>query len=62
MIKTKIIEGNAISWVDRLDDKINKFIKENNIKVVDIKFAGIGRDNSAVALIMYEVKENDKKD
>lgn len=59
MIKTKMIQDGTFTCSDRLDDKINEFIKRNNIKVVDIKFASA--NNRATALIIYEVEveEND---
>lgn len=59
MIKTKMIQDGSLTCDTRLDDKINKFIKENNVKVVDIKFTSIGRDNRLTALIIYEVNNND---
>lgn len=56
MIKTKMIEDGFFSY-DALENKINNFIKTNNIKVIDIKFAATGKDNRATALIIYEVEE-----
>jgi len=55
MIKTKMLEDRVLTCDDTLDIKINKFIKENNIKVVDIKFASV--KNRATALIIYEEEE-----
>lgn len=55
MIKTKMIQDGVLTCDNRLDDKVNKFIKENDIKVVDIKFIPI-RDR-ATALIIYEVED-----
>ena len=59
MIKTKLIEDNYMSCETRLDTKINNFIEEKNIKVVDIKFAPTLKDNRATALIIYEVEEDE---
>lgn len=53
MIKTEMIKDGALACDDRLDTKINEFIKENNIKVIDIKFASV--KDRATALIIYEV-------
>lgn len=55
MIKTKMIQDGVLACDTRLDEKINKFIEEHNIKVVDIKFASV--NNRATALIIYEVVE-----
>lgn len=57
MTKTKLIEDGAISCCDRLDTKINKFINENSINVIDIKFTSV--NSRAVALIIYEVLTNE---
>lgn len=57
MIQTKMIIDAYYTCDERLDTKINKFIKEKHIKVIDIKFAGIREDNRATALIIYEVEE-----
>lgn len=54
MIKTKMIQDDVLSCGDRLDYKINKFIEENNIEVVDIKFISIGQSHRATALIIYK--------
>ena len=59
MIKTKMLHDGIMSCDDRLDYKINKFIEEMDIKVVDIKFAPIGRDNRPTALIIYEVEDDE---
>lgn len=56
MIKTKLIEDGAIYSL-RLDNKINEFIKNENIKVIDIKFVSVVNGRLAV-LIIYE--EDDK--
>jgi hypothetical protein len=53
MIKTKMIQDAASYSEDRLDTKINNFIKENNIKIIDIKFASTG-NNRPTALIIYK--------
>ncbi|MBR3208825.1 MAG: hypothetical protein IKF82_01010 [Bacilli bacterium] len=58
MIKTKMIQDGFLSCDDRLDDKINEFIKRNNITVVDIKLTSV--NNRATALIIYEVEEDEK--
>ncbi len=59
MIKTKLIEDAVLTYEDRIDDRINKFILQNqvHIKVVDIKYATA--HNRLTALIIYEVKDND---
>ena len=57
MIQTKLIEDAVLTYEDRIDDRINKFIKENNIKVVDIKYATA--HNRLTALIIYKVDENE---
>ncbi len=57
MIKTKMIQDGALSCETRLDTKINNFIEEKNIKVVDIKFTSV--NNRATALIIYEVEDNE---
>jgi len=57
MIKTKMIQDACLSCDDRLDTKINDFIEEKNIKVVDIKFTSV--NNRATALIIYEVEINE---
>ncbi len=54
MIKTKMIRDGILACEADLDTKINNFIKENNIKVIDIKFSV---DNIPTALIIYEVEE-----
>ena len=59
MMKTKMIQDGIIACDDSLDTKINNFVKKNHIKVVDVKFAPIGRDNRATALIIYEVEEDE---
>lgn len=56
MIKTKMIQDGIFTCEDDLDTKINNFIEENNIKVIDIKFASI--NDRATALIIYEVEED----
>ena len=57
MIKTRMIQDGVLSCDDRLDDKINKFIKDKII--VDIKFTSV--NNRATALVIYEVEENAKE-
>ena len=57
MIKTRMIQDGVLSCDDRLDDKINKFIKDKII--VDIKFTSV--NNRATALVIYEVEDNAKK-
>ena len=59
MIKTKMIQDACLSCDDRLDTKINDFIEEKNIKVVDIKFTSV--NNRATALVIYEVQDNAKE-
>ena len=55
MIKTRMIQDGVLSCDDRLDDKINEFIKDK--RIVDIKFTSV--NNRATALIVYEVEEDD---
>lgn len=55
MIETRMIKDGYLDCETRLDTKINKFIEENDIKVVDIKFTSV--NDRATALIIYEVKE-----
>jgi len=61
MIKTKMIEDACLTCDDRLDTKINDFIKRNsikdNVKFIDIKFTSV--NNRATALIIYEVEDNE---
>ena len=52
-----MIQDGASYCDDRLDTKINDFIEEKNIKVVDIKFTSV--NNRATALIIYEVEINE---
>ena len=56
MIKTKLIEDAVLTYENRIDDRINEFIKENNINVVDIKYATA--HNRLTALIIYLEKED----
>ena len=66
-VKTFII-GNSHNPIhhDRLDDKINKFISENDIEVIDIKYStsaittGMGFQWIPSAMLIY--KENASKD
>lgn len=51
-IKTKLIQDGALACDERIDDKINKFIEENSIKVIDIKFTS--SNDILKALIIYE--------
>ena len=55
MIKTKMMQDGVLSCEDRLDDKINDFIKDK--KIIDIKFTSV--NNRATALIIYKVEENE---
>ncbi len=52
MTQTKMIYDGFLACDTRLDDKINEFIKNNNIKIIDIKFTSV--NDRAVALIIYE--------
>jgi len=52
IIKTKMIQDGVLTCDDRLDTKINEFIKDK--KIVDIKFTSV--NNRATALIIYEVE------
>lgn len=56
MIKTRMIRESIIvaEEKDRLDTKINSFIKDSKTKIIDIKFASTGKDNRPTALIIYE--------
>ncbi len=55
IIKTKMIQDGVLTCDDRLDTKINEFIKDK--RIVDIKFTSV--NNRATALIVYEVEEDD---
>ena len=55
MLKTKLIIDGVFTCANRLDDKINEFIKDK--KIIDIKFTSV--NDRASALIIYEVDEND---
>lgn len=57
MIKTKMIQDGILTCDTRLDERINRFIRENDIDVVDIKFASV--NDRATALIIYEVEEDE---
>lgn len=54
MVQTKMIYDGFLACEDRLDDKINEFIKNNKVEIIDIKFTSI--NDRAVALIIYEEK------
>lgn len=61
MIRT-IMLRDSIVYVereDRLDAKINDFIRDSKAKIIDIKFAPTGTDNRPTALVIYEVEENE---
>ncbi len=55
MIKTRMIQDGIMSCDDRLDTKINEFIKDK--KILDIKFTSV--NNRATALVIYEVQNNE---
>lgn len=61
MIKTEMIKEPivVVEHEDRLDTKINNFIRDCKAKVIDIKFAATGQDNRATALVIYEGGENE---
>lgn len=50
-----MIQDGYMSCEDRLDTKINEFIKDK--RIVDIKFTSV--NNRATALVIYEVEENE---
>lgn len=61
MVRT-IMLRDSIVYVereDRLDAKINDFIRDSKAKIIDIKFAPTGADNRPTALVIYEVEENE---
>lgn len=47
---------------ERLDDKINKFIKENDIEVIDIKYSTAIIESGWIPSAMLIYKENEPKD
>lgn len=59
-MKVKMIKGYNEFYYSRsnschtLEDKINNFIKENNIEIKDIKLSATNEKDVSIALIMYE--------
>lgn len=58
MIKTIMLKDGYFHCDPRLHTEINKFIEEHKVKVIDIKFAATGKDNTPTALVIYEEDEN----
>ena len=53
MIKTKIFIGGVLMGETNLDEKINHFINDITIKLIDIKITAT--TYGIIALIIYEV-------
>jgi hypothetical protein len=53
-VKVKIFpkQGTALQGRDAMEEQINTFIEENEIEVIDIKFAGTR--NFVLVLLMYK--------
>jgi len=59
-VKTFVLNsGNAQCHHSQLDDNINKFIEENDIEVIDIKYSSAGYGDCGVqlsAMVIYSGK------
>lgn len=62
-IKTKLFQDGTLACDKRVDEKINNFIEEHNIKINDIVDVKLSSNNDRIiALLIYrEVLEDEHK-